>query len=197
MRKNLQITVFMIFILIFVSVGWAVVFANTPVALGQEQLIRLHVLANSDHPEDQQLKFKVRDAIIAYLSPQLENLTTPEAARKIILEHQDELAAIARRVLVENGSDYPVNVQFGSFDFPVKSYGNFVLPAGNYEAVRILIGKAEGKNWWCVLFPPLCFIDITNATAIPVTGDDADKAAEKPERRVEIKWKIAEVFNLD
>lgn len=196
MRRNLLVPVTILFI--FVLLGWALLFEqikqNAPVSFEQEGLIRFHVLANSDKPEDQQLKLKVRDAVIAYLAPQLEHLTDPEDARQVVVENEGKLIDIAQHVIVENGANYPVSIEFGIFDFPVKSYGNFVLPAGKYEAVRILIGNAEGKNWWCVLFPPLCFIDITNAAAVPT--DNANIISENANENIEIKWKVAEVWDL-
>lgn len=198
MRRNLLYPVTIISI--FVLLGWAFLFEqikqNAPVSFEQEGLIRFHVLANSDKPEDQQLKLKVRDAVIAYLAPQLEHLTDPEDARQVVVENEGKLIDIAQHVIVENGANYPVSIEFGIFDFPVKSYGNFVLPAGKYEAVRILIGNAEGKNWWCVLFPPLCFIDITNAAAVPTDNANIISKNENANDNIEIKWKVAEVWDL-
>lgn len=198
MRRNLLVPVTIISI--FVLLGWAFLFEqikqNAPVSFEQEGLIRFHVLANSDKPEDQQLKLKVRDAVIAYLAPQLEHLTDPEDARQVVVANESKLIDIAQHVIVENGANYPVSIEFGIFDFPVKSYGNFVLPAGKYEAVRILIGNAEGKNWWCVLFPPLCFIDITNAAAVPTDNANIISKNENANENIEIKWKVAEVWDL-
>lgn len=198
MRRNLLVPVTILFV--FVLLGWAFLLEqikqNAPVSFEQEGLIRFHVLANSDKPEDQQLKLKVRDAVIAYLAPQLEHLTDPEDARQVVVENEGKLIDIAQHVIVENGANYPVSIEFGIFDFPVKSYGNFVLPAGKYEAVRILIGNAEGKNWWCVLFPPLCFIDITNAAAVPTDNANVITKSENANENIEIKWKVAEVWDL-
>jgi len=198
LRRNLLVPVTIISI--FVLLGWAFLFEqikqNAPVSFEQEGLIRFHVLANSDKPEDQQLKLKVRDAVIAYLAPQLEHLTDPEDARQVVVANESKLIDIAQHVIVENGANYPVSIEFGIFDFPVKSYGNFVLPAGKYEAVRILIGNAEGKNWWCVLFPPLCFIDITNAAAVPTDNANIISKNENANENIEIKWKVAEVWDL-
>lgn len=183
----------------FCSAGWSMLIeqskTNTPAALGQNELIRLHVLANSDDPEDQKLKLKVRDAVISYLAPQLAHVANIETAREIVQANQKQLVEVAQQVLLANGSQYPVNIKMGLFDFPLKSYGNFVLPAGQYEAVRILIGKAEGKNWWCVLFPPLCFIDVTNAAAVPVNTEESDQQAASSANAIEFRWKIAELWN--
>ncbi|MDF2635701.1 MAG: stage sporulation protein [Pelosinus sp.] len=187
---------FGLLVVLFIAAGWGFLLyqekENLPVACGKENLIRLHVLANSDSVADQQLKLKVRDAVIAYLSPYLETVVDKEIAKHIVLEHQNELTAVAEEVVAKNGSDYPVSIQYGMFDFPIKAYGSLVLPAGRYEAVRVLVGKAEGKNWWCVLFPPLCFIDITNTTAIPPKEFIGDK--EQQNEKIEFRWKIAELL---
>lgn len=183
-------------IIIFIAVGWFFLIfqgkESLPVARGRDDLIRLHVLANSDSPADQQLKLQVRDGIIAYLAPYLEHVTSKAEAEQIVGDHKDQLTQVAKEILVMNGADYAVDLQLGMFDFPIKAYGNLVLPAGKYEAVRILIGNAQGKNWWCVLFPPLCFVDITNATAIPQKNPTDN--TEQQEVTVEFKSKFAELW---
>ncbi|MEN6412651.1 MAG: stage II sporulation protein R [Veillonellales bacterium] len=196
MKGRFTRTCFLLGAAIFIILGWALFLQHhaqlQPVTCGSNQLIRLHVLANSDSPEDQQLKLQVRDAIIAYLAPYLENVTDASLARQIVKDHQADMTNVARHVLAGQGADYPVAVQLGMFDFPIKSYGSLVLPAGKYEAVRVLIGRAEGKNWWCVLFPPLCFIDVTHAAALPIelVGDQTVEATET----MGFRWKIAEIF---
>lgn len=196
MRRKLLWQCGLLGIVAFITVGWLFLIyqgkENLPVSCGKEDLIRLHVLANSDSMADQQLKLKVRDAIIVYLAPYLEHAVEKNAAKQIVLEHKDKLIDVAKQVMVMNNADYAVDIQIGMFDFPIKSYGSLVLPAGKYEAVRVLVGRAEGKNWWCVLFPPLCFVDITNAAAIPVKGlaDNRDQQDVK----VEFKSKIAEIW---
>lgn len=184
-------------IIMFVFMGWFFFVCQTkdnlPVSCGKENLIRLHVLANSDSATDQQLKLQVRDAIIAYLTPYLEQVAQKSEAEEIVRAHKDTLTQIAQQIITNNGADYPVELEFGMFDFPIKSYGNLVLPAGKYEAVRILIGRAEGKNWWCVLFPPLCFVDITNGTALPTTTGSTDSEAPQGEK-IQFKSKFAELW---
>lgn len=128
----------------------------------KNNLIRFHVIANSDSPEDQQLKLKVRDRIINEMDSKFEKVSSLDESKKIILDNLDEIEYIAEKQIRELGKNYDVNVQFGEYDFPTKSYGNFTLPAGKYQAVRVVIGEGKGKNWWCVMFPPLCFIDITH-----------------------------------
>lgn len=196
MKKKVLWGFSLVSIVIFVAIGWGFLILqgkqDLPVSCGNEDLIRLHVLANSDSVKDQELKLKVRDAVIAYLAPYLETAADKAAAKQIVLEHQINLVAIAESVVKRNGENYPVDLQIGMFDFPIKSYGSLVLPAGKYEAVRVLLGKAEGKNWWCVLFPPLCFIDITNAAAIPAKNVTDNK--EQQDVKIEFRSKIAELW---
>lgn len=126
-----------------------------------EKLIRFHVIANSDGEADQKLKLKVRDEVLKYIQPILKESESLEESRKILNEKNDEILKIAERVIEENGYDYKVESTLSKEYFPVKTYGNITLPQGQYEAYRIIIGSGEGQNWWCVMFPPICFVDIT------------------------------------
>lgn len=125
------------------------------------KLIRFHVIANSDSDEDQKLKLKVRDEIIKYIAPKLKNSKDIEESRTILKDNNDKIIEIAKNCIKQNGYDYNVTTSLSRENFPDKTYGNITLPQGNYEAYRVLIGKANGQNWWCVMFPPLCFVDIT------------------------------------
>lgn len=135
-------------------------------------IIRFHVRANSDSDEDQALKLCVRDSVVEYLTEMLNSAASLDEARNILYYCKDEIESIAINRVKEEGYDYPVNVYFENAYFPMKTYGDMVFPAGKYEAFRIDIGKSEGKNWWCVLFPPLCFVDSTYAV---VPDDTKDK----------------------
>lgn len=126
-----------------------------------EKLIRFHVIANSDGKADQELKLKVRDEVLKYIQPILKESTSIEESRIILTEKNEEILKIAERVIEENGYDYKVQSTLSKEYFPVKTYGNITLPQGQYEAYRIIIGSGEGQNWWCVMFPPICFVDIT------------------------------------
>ncbi len=157
-----------------------------------DRMIRFHVLANSDTAEDQALKRAVRDAILEQVAPALAASHSLDESRHILTELRPKMEEIGRKVVAQWGKDYTVTTDYGIFSFPTKSYGSLVLPAGEYEAVRVLIGKGAGANWWCVLFPPLCFVDIDHATAVPVdtVGADKDsggkelkKEAEQPEEK--------------
>lgn len=127
------------------------------------QIIRLHVIANSDSDEDQALKLKVRDAIIQNLQSELAHVTSIAEARSIIVSQIPEIEKTAQQVIEQEGYPYTVNATLGQRYFPVKVYGDLTFPAGDYEALCLEIGNAGGHNWWCVLFPSLCFVDETYA----------------------------------
>ena len=127
-----------------------------------DSVFRLHVIANSDSEEDQALKYKVRDALIEYMNSLCANISSKEEAINISKAHTRDFKAIAESVISENGYSYPVNVEIGNFSFPTKIYGDVSLPSGMYDALRVKIGSASGQNWWCVMFPPLCFVDVSS-----------------------------------
>lgn len=123
------------------------------------QAIRLRILANSDFEEDQALKRKVRDAVNAHITLWVQDLTSMKEAKKVINAKLPEIQNIAEKVVQEQGSKQSVKVEFGKVQFPTKLYGQYLYPAGEYQAILIKLGKGEGANWWCVLYPPLCFLD--------------------------------------
>lgn len=127
-----------------------------------EQVVRFHVLADSNSSQDQALKLLVKNAVLEYLAQPLARCENASDALDILDEHTDEILRVARTVIAENGYDYPVSAGIEEVYFPVKSYGDVTFPAGMYTAYRIIIGSGQGNNWWCVLYPPLCFIDITH-----------------------------------
>ena len=127
-----------------------------------ESVFRLHVIANSDSQEDQNLKYKVRDKILEYMNEISIDCSSKEEVIALAKENQEKFQDIAKKVIKENGYDYDVNVSIGNYEFPTKNYSDISLPSGNYDALRIEIGDAVGQNWWCVMFPPLCFVDVTS-----------------------------------
>lgn len=154
--------------LIALCVGVIITFAFSVYADKTEQslshgLIRLHVIANSDAESDQQLKLAVRDAIIDQVGTQFADNCQKDEARQEILAHTEDIRLVAQEVIADWGLDYPVEISLGKSDFPTKTYGNVTLPAGTYEALKVVIGEGTGQNWWCVLFPPLCFVDAATA----------------------------------
>lgn len=132
-------------------------------AYQKHDLIRFHVIANSDSEMDQALKRKIRDLIVQQMTPEFAKAHNLSEARAVAKEHLAEIQAIAGKEVKAWGKGYPVKVELGRFNFPIKSYGDLTLPAGNYEAVRVVIGQGQGANWWCVLFPPLCFVDVSRS----------------------------------
>ena len=126
-----------------------------------EGILRLHVIANSNKVGDQALKLKVRDAVIEYMADQ-KDLKTVDETREYLKENKKRLQRIAEGVIAAQVYDYPAAVELGVRYIPQKTYGDITFPAGNYEALNITIGSGQGENWWCVLFPPLCFVDVTS-----------------------------------
>lgn len=125
----------------------------------QDKLIRFHVIANSDTDEDQNLKLKVRDKVVEALSEKLSNVNSLEEAENVLKENIDYVNEIAKEVIEENNYTYEVNTMLSYENFPDKVYGDYIFPQGNYEAFRVIIGEGKGQNWWCVMFPSLCFVD--------------------------------------
>lgn len=123
----------------------------------KKDCIRLHVIANSDSEEDQAVKLKVRDAVLK-AAGELISVETAAEARGEIMRSGGALAEAAERTLRENGMDYGASLYLGRFDFPDRTYGNELYPAGRYEALRVVLGEGAGQNWWCVVFPPLCLV---------------------------------------
>ena len=123
------------------------------------QIIRLHVIANSDETEDQTLKKEVKDQVVTYLRSKMNQAATIQAARQVICQEMDALKQIAEKKIRQEGYDYPVTVSLGTTYFPVKEYGDMAFPAGDYEALRVQIGESKGRNWWCVMYPSLCLVD--------------------------------------
>jgi stage II sporulation protein R len=139
--------------------------AEDPLVIPQEA-IRLRILANSDSEGDQALKRLVRDAVNKEITEWVSELTSIEEARSLIKSRLPEIQEIAENIVEEENSDQTVKANFGKVDFPTKLYGQFLYPAGEYEAILITLGEGDGANWWCVLFPPLCFLDFSNGVAV-------------------------------
>lgn len=123
-----------------------------------DNIIRFHVRANSDSDKDQNLKLKVKDAVVSYLQKELSSADSLDDARNILYDDSAQIKDIAQTVIKSEGMSYNVNVYFEKSYFPLKTYGDMSFPPGEYEAFRIDIGEAGGHNWWCVLFPPLCMV---------------------------------------
>ena len=157
-------------------------------AMYDGEIVRLHVIANSDSDTDQELKLKVRDAVLDVSEKIIKTKDGAEAA-EIISENIEIIKQQAKNTVLENGFDYDVKVVCGVFDFPAKSYQNITLPKGKYRAVRVIIGDGAGRNWWCVMFPPLCFTDKTTAYMPDADNVISDSGEFK------IKLKLLEILS--
>ena len=173
--KSLILLVFLLFLYVFIS---AQSYVSAVSANLSNAVFRLHVIANSDTDEDQALKLKVRDSLLNYMNELCSNCSTKEEAISIANAHKTDFQKIAEQTISNNGYNYSVKININNFYFPTKNYGDISLPAGTYDALRVEIGKAEGQNWWCVMFPSLCFIDIS-------TGIVDDEAKENLEENLE------------
>ncbi|MGE6538933.1 stage II sporulation protein R [Bacillus luti] len=191
-----QVIAYLLLLLIgaqlLVQFGYMKADAKGPSVIPKEA-VRLRILANSDSDKDQALKRKVRDEVKAQIDGWVADLTSFEEARKVIQSHIPEIEKTVANTLKKEGSRDSFQVKFSkNVKFPTKVYGNFIYPAGEYEAVLITIGEGEGANWWCVLFPPMCFLDFSSGTA--VRKEEHVVKAESPEEE-QVKQLDEEVVN--
>lgn len=147
------------------------VWASASQASLADRVVRLHVIANSDSDSDQALKLQVRDAVLAQATPLLAGTGSRQEAENALADHLEELAQAGAEVLAREGCGDPVTATLSDQWFPTKVYDGFSLPAGNYRALRVVIGEGAGQNWWCVVFPPLCLASVTEEVA--ATAADA------------------------
>lgn len=156
-----------------------------------DQSIRLRILANSDAPADQAVKRHVRDAVVEAMNKWVSGPATIDQARETINTHMGEIEAVIAHELEIRGFDYGFKAELAVVPFPTKMYGSRVYPAGDYEALRITLGKGAGQNWWCVLFPPLCFVDAASGEAEPAKAEaaveQADSKPAKAEGKADVK----------
>ena len=160
-----------------------------------EKILRFHVIANSDSREDQELKLKVRDAVGHYMKDQMKEVTNRKEAEETANANLKKIEKVAEDVIAKEGRSYTVNAFIGPVDFPVKTYGAYSFPAGTYEAVEVVIGEGAGKNWWCVLYPNLCFLDKTCAVVSDEGKEDLKGVLTDEEyqlltdnKELKVKW---------
>lgn len=202
-------------IIVSILIGLILTVVTTSLAKGyfknlqnsiSKEVIRFHVLANSDSQKDQELKLKVKSGIIEMLADKLDSSVSKEETKAFLNENLQNIQLKALEIIKENGYNYPVSVKIGNSYFPTKVYGDISLPAGEYEALKIEIGKAQGQNWWCVMFPPLCFVDVT-MKEVPekdkalfkdiLTDEEYDIISKDNSKNpsIKIKFKLIEIFN--
>lgn len=209
MKKKLNF-IFILTILVFIYI--ALLSFNYSKAISSnllDSVFRLHIIANSDSSSDQELKLKVRDNIINYMNTLTSSSSDKKDVISMVNNHLDSFKEIALNTIKENGYNYDVNIEIGNFHFPTKSYGDISFPAGNYDALKIEIGDAIGQNWWCVLFPPLCFVnsstgvvpdDSKNTLKENINSESYEIISEGNNSNdntsdIKIKFKIIEFFN--
>ena len=165
----------------------------------------MHVIANSDSTEDQTLKFIVRDNLINYMNSLTKDITSKEAAIQIAKDHEQDFYRIAKQTISEQGYDYDVKVEIGNSYFPTKNYGDISLPAGYYDALKVEIGSASGQNWWCVMFPPLCFVDMStgivpdeskNAIRENLPNEEYALISDTSNNNINFKFKLLEFWGM-
>ncbi len=169
LHKQWRIIGYIVLVMMVMVMSWEQVYSQ-PLLWNAEQLpedsIRLRVLPNSDRPADQWLKLRVRDVVTQAMQEWTASLENRQQAEALISERLPDIERLVNETLMQEGFHYPVKVTFGNTEFPNVQYGAHIFPAGEYQAVLIEIGAAQGKNWWCVLYPPLCLVDIVSATVV-------------------------------
>jgi len=193
MKKRWAFTVLGVLIIVFLGMIGLAGARQSVEAYNPHNLIRFHVIPNSNAEADQVLKLRVRDAVVRYLTPEVQDVQDVREARRIVLNDLDRIRAIARREVQAAGKDYPVQVTFGRYYFPVRTYGSLKVPEGDYQAVRIVIGEGKGQNWWCVLFPPLCFVSTEAAAETPaLASGNKEMLGQGAGQEVQLQWRIRE-----
>ncbi len=202
-NPKLKVICILAFLLFIYTTICAISYAKSVSEDLENSVFRLHVIANSDSKEDQNLKYIVRDKLLQYMNSYLSNTSTKEDAIKIANEHLDEFKQVAINTIKEQGYSYNVNVKVGNFEFPTKTYGDISLPAGFYDALRVEIGEAKGQNWWCVMFPPLCFVDVTSGV-VPeeskkelqnnLSEEEFALISDNQSSNIQFKFKLLEFF---
>lgn len=199
-KFNRIILIFLLFfIYIFIS---AFSYANEVCVDIANNIFRLHVIANSDTDVDQNLKYIVRDNVLEFVNTLSNEVDSKEDIIKIVTKNLSKIQEIAQQTVFDNGFNYNVNVEVGNFAFPTKKYGDITLPPGYYDALRIEIGEAKGQNWWCVMFPPLCFVDITSGIVPDESKEFIKENLSEEEyslisensNNIKIKFKLVEVL---
>ena len=197
--KNLLIIILLLFIYCIICAFSYVNAVSTDI---QNSVFRLHVIANSDSDEDQNLKYIVRDKVLEYINSISNSSMTKDEVITLANENINEIQKIAENTIHENGYNYSVKLNIGNFSFPTKKYGDITFPAGFYDGLKIEIGEAKGHNWWCVMFPPLCFVDVTSGivpeeskqTIRDNLSEEEYKLLSENSGNMNFKFKIVEMF---
>ena len=170
-----------------------------------KKVVRLHIIPNSNSTFDQNLKLQVRDKIVEYLSPKLLNSNSIQESKTIIANNLEKIKEISQQITSQY-SNYAINVSLGESKFPTKAYDNYSFPAGTYDALKITIGEGAGNNWWCVMFPPLCFTNSSVGAFSNESQSILENSLSKEELNIiknsnqpniQIKFKLLELWNFN
>ncbi|MCI9416790.1 MAG: stage II sporulation protein R [Eubacterium sp.] len=166
-----------------------------------ERILRFHVIANSNTKEDQDLKLKIRDEIGAYLGNELSGNLDLHTCEQTVKDHLKQIEDCARAVIWREGYDYDVSASVKNTDFPEKTYGNYTFPRGNYRALRVVIGEGAGENWWCVMYPNLCFAGSVYEVADETAKEELKSVLTEEEYeemlaggKIKVKFKYLDAF---
>lgn len=202
-NKKVKYSILILFLLFVYAAFSAFSYVNAVSKSLADNVFRLHVIANSDSDEDQNLKYIVRDKVLSYMNEICKDVCSKEEAMELATEHLNEFKQIALDTIHENGFNYDVNIEIGNFSFPTKNYGDISLPSGYYDSLRIKLGNAEGQNWWCVMFPPLCFIDVSSGI-VPdeskeimkkdLSDEEFSLISNEDSSEISFKFKLIEFF---
>ena len=204
-NSKVKMVIILTFLFFIYTTICAISYANYISTDIANSVFRLHVIANSDSEIDQNLKYTVRDSLLEYMNELCANCTSKEEAITIASQNLENFKEIALNTIKSEGFNYSVNVQIGNFEFPTKHYGDISLPAGYYDALKVEIGKAQGQNWWCVMFPPLCFTDVSSGVVPQESKEDLENSLTDEEFSIvsdndnnfsfKLKFKILEILN--
>lgn len=194
--------VFFVFIFILLFFTYPAVGQSSPVEQDEIQVIpddaiRLRILANSDDDADQKLKEQVRDDVNEQITTWVEHITDIDEARQLIQDNIPSIDQTIQETLADANEAKEYSVEYDkNVTFPTKLYGNFLYPAGEYEAILITLGEGKGSNWWCVLFPPLCFLDFGSGTSVEDSEEASQTAESEEEEEVEVKFFLLDWLGL-
>ena len=195
--------IILIFLLFLYTIIYAFSYVQAVSTDISNSVFRLHVIANSNSDEDQNLKYKVRDNLLKYMNTICKDCSSKEEAISVASMHEDDFKQIALETIKNEGFSYDVKVEIGNFEFPTKQYGDISLPAGLYDDLKVEIGNANGRNWWCVMFPSLCFVDISSGIVPEESKDELQNVLSDEEYAIisdnssygiKFKFKLLEFF---
>ena len=203
-NSKVKMVIVLSFLIFLYTTICALSYAQNVSADLANSVFRLHVLANSDSKEDQDLKYKVRDNLLSYMNTICKDCKNKEDAISIVEKNKDTFRQIALDTIAQEGYSYDVKISIGNFEFPTKNYGDISFPAGYYDALRVEIGEAKGQNWWCVMFPPLCFVDISSGVVSDeskellsneLSEEEFALVSDSSDSGIHFKFKLLEFFN--